>query len=155
MSLTIGGVLFIACVFGGSLYVMLTSLTKWKDRLFYSVVFGLLFVSPIGVAVEKWGEQNRVHLEKEIQQIPIDKKDTDTFSRVITEQKGVHLYLFDKDKEDYYFVPKENIREVLTTEKGSYLAVYKRYDAKKHSYLLPFVKNDEYFIFYKEREEQA
>lgn len=123
-----------------------------KERLFCSVVFGLLFVSPIGVAVERWGEQNQTNLEKEVRQIAVSKKDEEAFSRVITEQKGVHLYLFDKKGESYFFVKKKNIREITTREDVSYLSVYKRYDATKYSYLLPFIKNDEYFVYYRSQE---
>lgn len=152
MMLTIWAVALIAFVFGGSLFLFLPASLRYKERLFCSVVFGLLFVSPIGVAVEKWGEQNKTALEKEVERIAVSKKDEEVFSRVITEQKGVHLYLFNDKKESYFFVKKENIREITTREDESYLSVYKRYDATKHAYLLPFVKNDEYFVYYRSQE---
>lgn len=149
MTLNIGGVLFITSIFGGSFYVCSTSLSIHKVRILLSIVFGLLFVSPVGAAVDKWGDDNKHVFEREVNQIPIAKGDATTFSQVITEQMGVHLIFHEKKKTSHYFIPKEDIREIEAV-KNSYLSVYERYDKKRFPLLSFVVRNDRYYIFYRE-----
>lgn len=152
MILTVYGVFLITAIFGGFLYWSLRGFYDNKKILFYSVVFGLLFVTPVGDGIQKWGEQNRTTIEKEVRRVPIMKNEENKISKIISEQDGVYLYLTNKKSEVKYFIPQKNIREIESSQKeGSYLAVYQRYDPDETPYLVPFIKNDKYFIFYRER----
>ena len=152
MTISLLGMLFITAIFGGSMYFMLSGMRKWKERVFLSMVFGLLFVTPIGEAVEKWGDMNKYHFEYETKRIAIAKDDEEKFSRIITEDKGVHLYFFEGKEEEYIFVNKSNIREIkkVGEKTPSYVGVYSRYNPAEHPYLVPFIRNDEYYVYYRE-----
>lgn len=151
MTLTFIGVVSIAFIFGVTLYGALKPLKVFKYRLFYSVVFGFLFVSPIGGLVEKWGEQNQYRLEEEVKKVFIQQKDEDLISRIISEDKGVSIS-YSKNDEDI-FVKNNNMREIdmVGKETTSYLSIYKRYNPTKYPYLVPFIKNDEYYVFYRSK----